>query len=136
MRLIFIALLVVTAGFYLTIVLWSLPHITLEADGLKPFDLRPFGYSVEAAEEFNNALSEEGRVFYLDTQHWLDTFFSRPSGRVAGLVRADLVEGACVGRWWRWRLSRRWRIIWKTPLSRAFWWGSIPRLQSRPIAGH
>ncbi len=97
MRLIFIALLVVTATLYLTIVLWSLPHITLEADGLKPFDMRPFGYSVEAAEEFNNALSEEGRVFYLDTQHWLDTFF--PALLAASLIWSALILWEGVLRW-------------------------------------
>lgn len=75
MRVLVFALMFTTAGLYLTMVVWSLPYITAEADGLLPFDLRPFGYSVEQAEAFNNALSDEGRVFYLETQLLLDLVF-------------------------------------------------------------
>ena len=64
-----------TLGLYLVMTLWSLPEIQAEADGLRPFDLRPLGYSAAAAEDFLNALSEEGRVFYAETQHALDTVF-------------------------------------------------------------
>ena len=64
-----------TLALYLAMVLWTLPEIAAEADGLRPFDLRPLGYSVEAAQDFLNALSEEGRVFYAETQHGLDAVF-------------------------------------------------------------
>ncbi len=97
MRLIYIALLVATAALYLAMVLWSLPLITLEADGLQPYDLRPFGYSVEAAEEFNNALSDEGRVFYLETQHQLDALFPALLGASMVWTVALLWDG--VARW-------------------------------------
>ena len=101
MRLILIALFIVllaaTATLYLAIVSWSFPLITVEADGLKPFDLRPFGYSVEAAEDFNNALSDEGRVFYLETQHWLDTFF--PALLAATLIWSALHLSSATARW-------------------------------------
>ena len=97
MRLIFIALLLATAAIYLTMVLWSLPLITIEADGFRPFDLRPFGYSLEEAEEFNNALSEEGRVFYLDTQHWIDTLF--PALLAASLIWSALFLWQGIARW-------------------------------------
>lgn len=97
MRLIFIVLIGMTGALYLAIVFWSLPLITIEADGLTPFDLRPFGYSVEAAEEFNNALSDEGRVFYLQTQHWLDTFF--PAVLAATLIWSAVLLWDGVWRW-------------------------------------
>ena len=100
MRLIFIALLVATGAIYMAMVLWSLPLITIEADGFRPFDLRPLGYSVEAAEEFNNALSEEGRVFYLDTQHWLDTLFP-------ALLSASLIWSAL----FLWQGAARWVVV-------------------------
>ena len=74
-RLFYIGLGLLTGAVYLAMVLWSLPEIMAEADGLKPFDLRPFGYSPRAAELFLDALSEEGRVFYGETQHALDTLF-------------------------------------------------------------
>lgn len=75
MRLPFWILFALTMALYLVMVLWSLPLITTEADGLMPFDLRPMGYSPDEAETFLNALSEEGRAFYADTQHKLDTVF-------------------------------------------------------------
>jgi len=74
-RVLYIIVSVVTAGLYLTMTIWTMPEIAAEADGLMPFDLRPFGYSPEEAETFLNALSEEGRVFYAEVQHVLDTFF-------------------------------------------------------------
>ena len=75
MRIIFWALIGATIGIYGIMVLWSLPLITQEADGLLPFDLRPFGYSYDEATAFLNALSEEGRAFYLETQLLLDTAY-------------------------------------------------------------
>ena len=74
-RAFYVLLSLATAALYLAMVLWSLPEITIEADGLRPFDLRPLGYSAAQAEAFLNALSGEGRVFYAQTQHWLDTLF-------------------------------------------------------------
>ena len=74
-RILYVVLTVATAALYFVMVLWSLPEITIEADGLLPFDLRPFGYSVQDAEDFLNALSDEGRVFYTETQHRLDMVF-------------------------------------------------------------
>ncbi|MDU8926002.1 hypothetical protein RXV86_01255 [Alisedimentitalea sp. MJ-SS2] len=74
-RILYVFLTIATAALYLVMVLWSLPEITIEADGLMPFDLRPFGYSPQEAEAFLNALSDEGRVFYAETQHRLDMVF-------------------------------------------------------------
>ena len=59
-------------GVYLSMVFWSLPFIAGQAGGLAPFDMRPTGYSVTEARAFTQALTEEGRAFYLDVQHKLD----------------------------------------------------------------
>lgn len=84
MRLIFWLILAVTMGVYLTMVLWSLPYISAEANGLMPFDLRLIGYGFEDATFFREALSEEGRQFYLNVQHSLD-------GAYPGLMAVTLV---------------------------------------------
>jgi hypothetical protein len=60
---------------YAIMVLWSLPKISAAAGGLAPFDMRPGGYSLEDARSFLSGLSEEGRAFYLSTQHRLDTVY-------------------------------------------------------------
>ena len=84
MRLIFWLIFAVTMGVYLTMVLWSLPYITAEANGLLPFDLRLMGYGFDDAVFFREALSEEGRQFYLTVQHSLD-------GAYPGLMAVTLV---------------------------------------------
>jgi hypothetical protein len=53
--------------------LYTFPTISAAAGGLTPFDLRPFGYSLEETKVFLTALTPEGRDFYLNTQHRLDT---------------------------------------------------------------
>lgn len=74
-RLPYVLLGLATLALYLAMAVWSLPTIRLEADGQMPFDLRPFGYSAQAAEDFLNALSDEGRVFYGEVQHRMDAVF-------------------------------------------------------------
>jgi hypothetical protein len=119
MRVLFWFFLALTLALYLVMVLWSLPLISVEADGLMPFDLRPFGYSPDEAEAFLNALSEEGRAFYADTQHALDAafpgllavvtgwaalwLFRGPAGAVlavlaVGAAASDYMENAAVAR--------------------------------------
>ena len=49
MRHLFRIALLFTVIVYLVIVLWSLPIVQGEADGLRPLDLRPLGYSGEEA---------------------------------------------------------------------------------------
>lgn len=75
MRFLISTFMIATAGVYLAMVVWSLPYISAEAEGLLPFDLRPFGYSVQEAGAFVDALSDEGRTFYLETQLLLDLLF-------------------------------------------------------------
>lgn len=60
---------------YLTMVLWSLPIILSDANGLMPFDLSPSGYTTEEARAFLSALSKDGQAHYLGVQHKLDTLY-------------------------------------------------------------
>jgi hypothetical protein len=71
----FWALFVGMALVYAIMVTWSLPKISAMAGGQIPFDLRPFGYSVDEARSFLAVLSDDGRVFYRDMQHSLDTVY-------------------------------------------------------------
>lgn len=64
-----------TLAVYLAMVLWSLPQIADAAAGLRPFDLRPFGYGGPEARAFLAALSPEGTAFYLGVQHKLDIVY-------------------------------------------------------------
>lgn len=84
MRLIFWLIFAVTMAIYLTMVLWSIPYIVSHAMGLMPFDLRFTGYDYEEAALFHEALSDEGRRFYLTVQHSLD-------GAYPGLMAVTLV---------------------------------------------
>ena len=74
-RWVFWAVVVAAMAVYLAIVLWSLPLIQSDANGLTPFDLRPVGYSFAEAQAFLAALGERGRSQYLGPQHWLDLFY-------------------------------------------------------------
>ena len=75
MRLIFWVLFAFMLGVYLTMAIWSLPGITADAGGLVPFDIRPTGYTYVEAQTFIAALSEDGRDFYLNVQHNLDSAY-------------------------------------------------------------
>lgn len=74
-RMVFWTLVAATLAVYTAMVVWSLPRIAAEADGLLPFDLRLFGYTEAEARMFLARLSDEGRRFYLDVQHRLDLFY-------------------------------------------------------------
>lgn len=63
------------AALYCVMAFWTLPEIADQAGGLRPFDLRPFGYSPEEAQSFLDALSAEGRAYYALIQHRLDLVF-------------------------------------------------------------
>lgn len=83
-------------------VLWSLPFISNAAEGKLPFDLRPFGYTVEEARALLTVLSNEGREFYLTVQHKLDSIYP-------ALVCAVLVIPL-------WHNSRAWSTGWRVLL--------------------
>lgn len=86
---VFWAVFAVTMLVYLVMVLWSLPIISGDADGMLPFDLRPGGYSTEDARMFLSALGETGRVQYLGWQHTLDAFY--PGLMALSLVLANFL---------------------------------------------
>ena len=54
---------------------FSIPKLLTAADGLWPFDMRIMGYSVEEAAQYVTTITPEGRLFYLEVQQMLDTFF-------------------------------------------------------------
>lgn len=71
----FWASLAASLAIYAVMVVWSLPFIQQEAGGLRPFDLRPGGYTLPETGEFLMKLSPQGREFYLNVQHRLDLFY-------------------------------------------------------------
>lgn len=88
-------ILALALGVYATMILWTLPDITTEADGLVPFDLRPTGYGADEARNFLNALSNEGRETYLGPQRLLDVLYPVLLALVlAGAARALVRRGA------------------------------------------
>ena len=66
-----------TLSVYIVIVGWAIPMIAAEADGLTPFDMRPYGYSFDEARAFLSALTPRGVEIYLGPQQRLDTFYRR-----------------------------------------------------------
>lgn len=98
MRGAFWTLAAMTLAVYLTMVLWSLPYISAEANGLTPFDMRPTGYSFDEARAFLAALTEEGNAFYRDVQHTLDLFFPGLMAATLFFAIAALLPKR-LGRW-------------------------------------
>lgn len=64
-----------TAINYAMMLGYSMPKLLSAAGGLWPFDLRIMGYSVEEATLYVTTITPEGRLFYLEVQQMLDTFF-------------------------------------------------------------
>ncbi len=65
----------ITALNYAMMLVYSIPKLLKAADGLWLFDMRITGYSVEDATEYVTTITNEGRLFYLEVQQMLDTFF-------------------------------------------------------------
>jgi hypothetical protein len=83
----------VMAAVYGAIMLWSLPQVSALAGGLVPFDLRPTGYTPDEARALVVALGSEGRVFYRDTQLWLDAAYPALMAVVLSLALTRLAPG-------------------------------------------
>jgi len=64
-----------TALNYAMMLVFSTPKLLTAADGLWPFDMRIMGYSLEEATQYVTTITPEGRLFYLEVQQMLDTFF-------------------------------------------------------------
>lgn len=62
------------AGIYLLMIFATLAHIET-LSGLRPFDMRPGGYSAEQANSLINALGSSGRRYYLTRQIPLDLVY-------------------------------------------------------------
>lgn len=75
MRSLFWLVLAGALGLYGVMLVWSIPTISTAAGGLPIFDMRPSGYDFEAARAFLQALTPDGRRFYLDVQHRLDSVY-------------------------------------------------------------
>lgn len=97
---------IAAGALYAVMAVWSGPYLMTEADGLRMFDMRPLGYSQAEARAYLDALSEEGRVFYLTVQQRLDLVYpallalSFVAGFVwlaRGLLRWVLIALAVVG---------------------------------------
>ena len=97
MRLIFWMMFIAMAGVYLAMALWSIPKIAADTGGLLAFDLRPMGYSFVEAQAFLAALSDGGRVFYLNVQHMLDSAYPALMAVVLVMAFNHLFAG-----WLRW----------------------------------
>ena len=97
MRLIFWLMFAVMLGVYMTMAFWSIPKIVADAGGLLAFDLRPLGYSFDEASAFITALSDEGRVFYLNVQQMLDSAYPALFAVVMVMAFSYLFAG-----WVRW----------------------------------
>ncbi|MBL1436708.1 MAG: hypothetical protein COB08_010995 [Rhodobacteraceae bacterium] len=65
----------ITALNYAIMLVYSTPTLLSAAEGLLPFDMRVMGYSVEDATQYVTTITPEGRLFYLEIQQMLDTFF-------------------------------------------------------------
>ncbi len=90
---------VLAAAIYFVMLSWTLPAISAAAGGLAPFDMRPGGYSPEAAQAFLSALSADGHALYTGPQRWLDLFYP------------PLLAITLSGLIWRFFESRRVRIV-------------------------
>jgi len=67
--------LIVSFALWGIMAFWTVAYLRRVAGGLAPFDLRPFGYTVEEAQALLHALSDIGRRYYADVQLQLDTAF-------------------------------------------------------------
>lgn len=85
---------------YLTMILWSLPHLQQAAGGRVAFDLQPTGYKPAEARALVAALGAEGRAFYLNVQQRLDTAYPALLAVVLTLAFRLLAKG-----WLVWALT-------------------------------
>ncbi|OWU85758.1 hypothetical protein ATO6_02255 [Oceanicola sp. 22II-s10i] len=75
MKVVFWVAVLVAAAIYLTMTVWTMPLLMAEGEGLRPFDLRPFGYTSAEAREYLAAITEEGIAVYLGPQHMMDRVY-------------------------------------------------------------
>lgn len=81
-----IAYLIPAYSIYILMLLVTIPKLMGVSNGMKIFDMMPFGYGVDYANELLNALGVEGRKIYLYQQIPLDLFYPFLSGIANCLV--------------------------------------------------
>ena len=108
-----ITLFAVTAVLYLVMVLWSLPKISSDGVGLRPFDLWPMSFTFDEAPAFRSALSDAGVTFFAEVQLVLDTAYP-----------ALLALCLSVALIWAWQGMPRWipAVLVMASVWRAFHW--------------
>ncbi len=94
------AFFILAMAVYLTVIMWSLPHLQQAAGGRVAFDLLPMGYQPVEARALVAALGVEGRAYYLNVQHRLDTAYPVLLAVVLTLAFRLLVKG-----WLAWALT-------------------------------
>lgn len=91
--------LAINIGLWAFMVFSTLAYLRHLAGGLEPFDLRPFGYSVEEARAFLFAISDIGRAYYLDVQLPIDAVYPGTYALSRGLLLWWLTQpGRVAGR--------------------------------------
>ena len=71
-----VAALLVASGLMWAVMFFGpLAHLTHLAGGLRPFDIRPRGYSYLEARAFLEALGKQGRAYYANPELVIDTFY-------------------------------------------------------------
>jgi hypothetical protein len=70
-----VAVLLVASGLMWAVMFFGpLGHLTDLAGGLRPFDIRPEGYSYPETRVFLEALGSQGRAYYANPGLVIDTF--------------------------------------------------------------
>ncbi len=75
MQKIHLTIIAVTVVNYAMMAIYSIPQLFRFAGGLWPFDMRIMGYDQAAAQLYLDTITPEGRLFYLEVQQMLDTYF-------------------------------------------------------------
>jgi hypothetical protein len=71
-----LAVLLVASGLMWAVMFFGpLGHLTDLAGGLRPFDIRPKGYSYDKARAFLEAIGTQGRAYYAIPELVIDTFY-------------------------------------------------------------
>lgn len=70
-----LAIIGLTAINFAMMIFYAAPKLMQAAEGMPLFDTRIMGYSLETATHYLRTITPEGRLFYLETQLMLDTFF-------------------------------------------------------------
>ena len=97
----FWSVVLVAAGLYGVMLFWSLPVLLAASGNLRPFDLRPWGYTYQEALTLLAALGARGITFYRTVQLTLDTAFPLFESLATGWAILRLAPP----RWGRWRLA-------------------------------